>query len=65
MENFKQELKNIAFQNYGNFSDVNSALSDLVNEMTQVISNLVPSKTTTVKNQSNEWFWRWACRTNI
>ena len=56
MENFKQELKNIAFQNYGNFSDVNSALSDLVNEMTQVISNLVPSKTTTVKNQSNEWF---------
>ena len=56
MENFKQELKNIAFQNYGNFGDVNSALSDLVNEITQVISNLVRSKTTTVKNQSNEWF---------
>ena len=49
MKNFEQELKNIAFPNYEKFSDVNSAYSDLVN-------NLTPYKTIRVKNQSNEWF---------
>ena len=56
MENFEQELKNIAFPNYGKFSDVNSAYSDLVNKITQVINNLAPYKTIRLKNQSNEWF---------
>ena len=52
----EQELKNIAFPNYEKFSDVNSAYSDLVNKITQVINNLAPYKTIRVKNQSNEWF---------
>ena len=56
MQNFEQELKNIAFPNYEKFSDVNSAFSDLVNKITQVINNLTPYKTIRVKNQSNEWF---------
>ena len=56
MENFEQELKNIAFPNYEKFSDVNSAYSDLVNKITQVLNNLAPYKTIRVKNQSNEWF---------
>ena len=56
MENFERELKNIAFQNYEKFSDVNSAYSDLMNKITQVINNLAPYKTVRVKNQSNEWF---------
>ena len=30
MENFERELKNIAFPNYDNLSDVNSAYNDLV-----------------------------------
>ena len=34
MENFEQELKNIAFPNYGKFSEVNSTYSDLVNKIT-------------------------------
>ena len=56
MENFEQELKNIAFPNYEKFSDVNSAYSDLVKKITQVLNNLAPYKTIRVKNQSNEWF---------
>ena len=56
MENFAQELKNIAFPDYEKFSDVNSAYSDLVNKITQVLNNLAPSKTIRMKNQSNEWF---------
>ena len=45
MENLEQELKNIAFPNYEKFSDVNSAYSDLVNKITQVLNNLAPYKT--------------------
>ena len=56
MENFAQELKNIAFPNYEKFSDVNSAYSDLVNKIKQYLNNLAPNKTIRVKNQSNEWF---------
>ena len=56
MENFKQEVKKIAFLNYEKFSNVNSAYSDLVNKITQVLNNLAPYKTIRVKNQSNEWF---------
>ena len=56
MENFEQELKNIAFPNYEKFSDVNCAYSDIVNKITQVLNNLAPYKTIRVKNQSNEWF---------
>ena len=55
MENFERELKNIALPNYEKFSDVNSAYSDLVNKIIQVINNLAPYKTIRVKNQSNEW----------
>ena len=56
MENFEQKLKNIAFPNYKKFSDVNSAYSDLVNKITQVLNNLAPYNTIRVKHQSNEWF---------
>ena len=56
MENFEQELKTIAFPNYKKFSDVNSAYSDLVNKITQVLNNFAPYKTLRVKNQSNKWF---------
>ena len=56
IENFERELKNIAFPNYENFSDVNSAYNDIVNKITQVINNLAPYKTIRVKNQSNKWF---------
>ena len=52
MENFEQELKNIAFPNYEKFSDVNSTYKDLVNKITQVLHY----KTIREKNQSNEWF---------
>ena len=55
MENFERELKNIAFPNYEKFSDVNSAYSDLLKKITQVINNLAPYKTIRVKNQSSEW----------
>ena len=44
------------FPNYEKFSDVNSAYSDLVNKITQVLNNLAPYKTIRVKNQSKEWF---------
>ena len=56
MENFEQESKNIVLPNYEKFSDVNSAYSDLVNKITQVLNNRAPYKTIRVKNQSNEWF---------
>ena len=56
MENFEQELKNIAFPNYGKFSDVNSTYSDLVNKITQVLNNLAPYKTIRIKNQPSKWF---------
>ena len=56
MENFERDLKNIAFLNYENVSDFNSACSHLVNKITQVINNFGPYKTIRVKNQSNEWF---------
>ena len=56
MENFERELKNIAFPNYEKFSDVNSAYSDLVNKITQVLNNLAPYKTIRAKHQANEWF---------
>ena len=52
MENFERQLKNIAFPDYEKFSDVNSAYSDLVNKITQVINNLAPYKTIRLKNQS-------------
>ena len=53
MENFEQELKNIAFPNYEKLSDVNSAYSDLMNKITQVMNNLAPYKFIIVKNQSH------------
>ena len=56
MEKLERELKNIVFPNYGKFTDVNSAYMDLVNKITQVINNLAPYKTITVKNPFNEWF---------
>ena len=56
MENFERGLKNIAFPDYEKFSDVNTAYSDLVNKIAQVINNLAPYKTIRVKNLSNEWF---------
>ena len=55
MEKFERQLKNIVFPNYGTFTDVNSAYRDLVNKITQVINNLAPYKTITVKNRFNEW----------
>ena len=55
-ENCERELKNIAFPNYEKLSHINSAYSDLVNKITQVINNLTPYKTTRVKNQSSKWF---------
>ena len=57
MENFEEELKNIAFPNYEKFSDVNSAYSDLVNKIAQVLNNLATYKTIRLKNRSNEWFY--------
>ena len=56
MENFEQELKNIASPNYEKLSDVNSIYSDLVNKITQVINKHAPCKTIRVKNQSNKCF---------
>ena len=56
MENFEQKLKDTAFPNYEKFSDVNSAYSDLVNKITQVLNNPAPLRTIRIKNQSNEWF---------
>ena len=56
MEKFERKLKNIVFPNYGKCTDVNYAYRDLVNKITQVINNLAPYKTITVKNQFNEWF---------
>ena len=44
------------FPNYERFSEVNSAYNDIVNKITQIINNLAPYKTITVKNQSSEWF---------
>ena len=49
-------VKNIAFPSYEKFIDVNSAYSDLVKKITQVINNLAPYKTIRAKNQSDEWF---------
>ena len=40
MKNCEQALKNIALPNYEKFSEVNSAYSGLVNNITQVINNL-------------------------
>ena len=51
------EKKNIAFPNHEKFSGINSAYSDLVNKITQVINCLAPYKTIRVKNYSNEWFY--------
>ena len=56
MENFEQELKNIAFLNYNKFCDLYSTYSHLVNKIIQVLNNLAPYRTIRVKNQSNEWF---------
>ena len=49
MENFERESRNIASPNCEKFSDVNSAYSDLVNKITQVINILAPYKTVRVK----------------
>ena len=54
MENFERELKNIAFPNYDNLRDVNSAYNDLVKKITQVINNFAAYKTIRVKNQFNQ-----------
>ena len=58
MENFEQELKNIAFPKYKNFSHLKYAYSDLVNKITQFINNLDPYQTIRVKKsvQQNKWF---------
>ena len=56
MENFEQELNNVAFPNYEMFSDVDFIYSGVVKKITQVINNLAPYETIRVKNQSNEWF---------
>ena len=55
-KNFERELKNFVFPNYKKFSDFNSAYSDLVNKITQVMNNLALYKTVRVKTESNEWF---------
>ena len=44
MENFEKELKNIVFPNYEKFSNFNSAYSDLVNKISQVINIFAPYK---------------------
>ena len=56
MENFEIELKNILFLNYEKISEVNSAYSNLVNNITQVVNNLAPYNTIRVKNKSRKWF---------
>ena len=55
-ELFKENLTNINFPNYKNFSDANSAYSDFLGKLTGVINDIAPMKQSKVKNNSQEWY---------
>ena len=55
-ENYEETLDNLIFPDYENFVCVNKAYSDLTSKIFDVVSKLAPTKTSRVKNNTNEWF---------
>ena len=53
---FVEKLRTVNFPNYENFQDANSAYSDFLSKLTDVINEVAPFKQSNVKNRSQEWF---------
>ena len=53
---FVEKLRTVNFPNYENFQDANSAYSDFLSKLTDVINEVAPFKQSKVKNRSQEWF---------
>ena len=55
-ELYEKALKDITFPNYENFSDANTAYSDLIGKITDVVNKLAPMKKSRIKSNSQDWF---------
>ena len=55
-EIFVEKLKTVKFPNYENFQDANSAYSDFLSKLADVINKVAPFKQSKVKNRSQDWF---------
>ena len=56
IEIYEEALGKLKFPDYGNFSCVNEAYSDLTSKIFDVVNKVAPTKTIRVKNNTNEWF---------
>ena len=54
----EEALKDLDFPNYQNFDDVNTAYTDFVGKLSNVIDSVAPIKQSKIKNNSQEWFDR-------
>ena len=55
-EIYEEALGKLTFPDYENFGCGNKAYSDLTSKTFDVVNKVTPSKTTRVKNNTNEWF---------
>ena len=53
---FLEKLRTVNFPDYEDFPDANSAYSDFLSKLTDVINQVAPLKQSKVKNRSQEWF---------
>ena len=55
-ELYEKALRDINFPNYDEFSNVNTAYSDLIERVTGVINKIAPMKQSRIKSNSQDWF---------
>ena len=55
-EIYEEALGKLTFPDYENFGCGNKAYSDLTSKTFDVVNKVTPTKTTRVKNNTNEWF---------
>ena len=55
-EIYEEALGKLKFPDYKKFSCVNEAFYDLTSKIFDVVKKVAPTKTTRVKNNTNEWF---------
>ena len=56
IEIYEEALGKLKFPDYGNFSCVNEAYSDLTSKIFDVVNKMEPTKTIRIKNNTNAWF---------
>ena len=53
---YEEALSKLTFPDYENFCCANETHADLTSKFFEVINKVAPTKTISVKNNTNEWF---------